>query len=81
MVTTTGLAIRQELQRYGLLRVLGQGTTTAAAANRLRDTLRLDATPLAGTKFDGCYLRVTVAGGASAGEQRGFRIRVIVGRV
>ena len=69
MVTTTGLAIRTELQRYGLARLLGQATATAGGTNRLRDTLRLNASPLAGTKFDGCYLRTTALGGAAWGEQ------------
>ncbi len=69
MTTTTGLAIRQELQRYGLIRLLGQATDTSGGTNRLRDTLRLNASPLAGTKFDGCYLRTTIAGGLTWGEQ------------
>ena len=67
-VTTTGLAIRTELQRYGLARMLGQATATGSTT-KLTDTLRLNATPLAGTKFDGCYLRTTALGGAAWGEQ------------
>lgn len=69
MPTTTGQDIRQELQRYGLIRLLGQATDTAGGTNRLRDTTRLNATPLAGTRFDGCYLRVTASGGVADGEQ------------
>lgn len=69
MPSSTGQQIREELHRYGLIRLLGQGTATAGGTDRIRDTLRLDATPLAATKFDGCIVRLTAAGGSADGEQ------------
>ncbi len=68
MTVSTGLQIRQELQRYGLIRMLGQATDTAGGTNRLRDTERLAASPMANTRFDGCMVRLTAAGGSADGE-------------
>ena len=67
MVTTTGQAIRQELQRYGLIRLLGQAT--GGSTTKITDSLRLEGTPMAGTKYDGCWLRTTSLGTVAWGEQ------------
>ena len=68
MASSTGQAIREELQRYGLLRMLGQATATGTTA-RLRDATRLLSTTLPSTAFNGCYVRITALGGVADGEQ------------
>lgn len=67
MATVTGLLVRQELERYGLIRLLGQATANGAATY-LTDTTRLQGTSLPGTIFDGGTIRATAAGGVAAGE-------------
>jgi hypothetical protein len=67
MATVTGLLIRQELERYGLIKQLGQATATGAATY-LTDVTRLQGTSLPATIFDGGTIRATAAGGSAAGE-------------
>lgn len=69
MPTSTGQAIREELQRYGLLRMIGQATATAGGANRLRDATRLAGAALPATAFNGCYVRASGSAGNVDGEQ------------
>lgn len=66
MASSTGEQIRQELRKYGLLRLLGQGTATAGGANRIRDTGRFSNTSMPATAFDGCWVRLS--GGTNDGE-------------
>ena len=68
MASNTGQAIRQELQRYGLIRLIGQATAGAGGANRLRDVTRLLSGGLAATSFEDCYLRVYGSAGNVDGE-------------
>lgn len=67
MASSTGAQIRGELIKYGLVRLLGQGTATAGGTNRIRDATRLDNAGLASTAFDGCFVRINA--GTAAGEQ------------
>ena len=69
MATVTGQEIRQELERYGLIRLLGQGTATGAVTY-LTDVTRLQGTALPSTMYDGCSIRATAAGGVADGEIR-----------
>jgi hypothetical protein len=63
-----GQQIREELEKWGLIRLLG--AATGGAASYITDTLRLQGTAWAATAFDGCYVRITSGSGAPEDEQR-----------
>ena len=68
MASSTGQQIREELQRYGLIRLLGQATATAGGTNRLRDATRLASAGLPSSAFDDCYVRASGTAGNVDGE-------------
>lgn len=69
MAASTGEAIRTELKKYGLIRVLGAPTATGTTS-RLRDATRLvGAAALPSTAFNGCQVRISTTGGVAAGYQ------------
>lgn len=59
MATVSGQAIREELEKWGIILLLGAATANASGAGRIRDTLRLQSTSLASTAFDDSYVRLT----------------------
>jgi len=61
----TGQAIREELQHWGIIKLLGQGTATGTTA-RIRDATRLDSIAFPSTEFDGAWVRLSA--GAGDGE-------------
>lgn len=67
MATITGLQIRDALEKWGIIELLGTGTATAGGADRIRDVTRLQSISFSSTRFADCYVRLT--GGTGAGEQ------------
>lgn len=64
MASSTGQDIRQELLKWGILRLLG--SATGGAANYITDSLRLISGAHPSTLYEDCWVRMT--SGTSAGE-------------
>ena len=61
MASITGQEVREELLKWGLLRLLG--TATAGATTYITDTVRLQSGALSSTSFEDCWVRITSGSG------------------
>ena len=59
MASVTGQAIREELVRWDIIRLLGTATATSGGADRIRDTVRLSSAALPSTMYEDCWVRAT----------------------
>lgn len=66
----TGQEIREELERYGIIQVLGETDALAGGTNRLRDTIRLASRSLSATAYDGQWVRFSSGTNADGYQSR-----------